>query len=414
MSSTHPTRVHTGGGTTRRTYGTGSLFERADKLGNRSWYGKWQAGDQQVKRKLGPKRTPGSSDGLTKAQAERRLRELMAETAEEVRLAPKRTGRTLADVGEQYLAAKTLKASTAQDYRMHLRAHLIPHFGERRIDTIDAAAIEALIAALQDKGLKAKTVRTYVTTLSTLLNYAVRKRWLARSPMPEVDLPPLADTAATEPLRFLRVFEVHDLAAAAIPGPYEQVDRCLYVTASLTGLRQGELRGLPWECVDLVAQRVRVVHNIVRGRRTTPKSGKMRSVPLAPQVVAELEALREQSRWTRPTDPVFADFATGQPIARTPLMERYRKALTAAGLDEQFRFHDLRHTFGTSLAMAGVDVVTIQEYMGHSDLATTRRYLHYAPAADDAARIGRAFELADPRGTIRGTNLSAHPVPEAA
>lgn len=399
---------------TMRAYGTGSLLERTDKLGNSSWYGKWVVNGHQVKRKLGPKRSPGAADGLTKAQAEKRLRELMAATAEEAKLAPRRTGRSLSDVGEQYLAAKTLKASTAQDYRMHLRAHLIPHFGDRRIESIDASAVEALIANLQAKGLKAKTVRTYVTTLSTLLNYAVRKRWIARSPMPEVDLPPLRNADEEEPLRFLRVFEIHDLAGAAIPGDYETVDRALYVTAALTGLRQGELRGLTWECVDLVAQRVRVVHNIVRGQRTSPKSGKVRSIPLAQQVVAALEALHESSPWTRPTDPVFADFATGQPVARTPLMERYRKALIAAGLDPAFRFHDLRHTFGTSLAMGGIDPVTIQQYMGHADMATTQRYMHYAPAADEAARIARVFDLADPRGTVPGTDLSAEQVPSAA
>ena len=59
---------------------------------------------------------------------------------------------------------------------------------------------------------------------------------------------------------------------------------------------------------------------------------------------------------------------------------------------------------GTSLAMARVDVVTIQAYLGHSNLATTRRYMHYAPAADEAARIGAAFAISDPRGSQIGTS----------
>lgn len=87
------------------------------------------------------------------------------------------------------------------------------------------------------------------------------------------------------------------------------------------------------------------------------------------------------------------------------MMERYRTALKSAGVDPAFRMHDLRHTMGTSLAMAGVDVVTIQAYLGHSDLATTRRYMHYAPAADEAARIGAAFAIgADPRASQIGTS----------
>ena len=59
---------------------------------------------------------------------------------------------------------------------------------------------------------------------------------------------------------------------------------------------------------------------------------------------------------------------------------------------------------GTSLAMAGVEVVTIQAYLGHSDLATTRRYMHYALAADEAARIGAAFAVGDPRTSAIGTS----------
>ncbi len=56
------------------------------------------------------------------------------------------------------------------------------------------------------------------------------------------------------------------------------------------------------------------------------------------------------------------------------------------------RWHDLRHTYGSLLAAAGVDLVTIQAVMGHSALATTGRYLHARPAADQAQVFTRAFE----------------------
>lgn len=280
---------------------------------------------------------------------------------------------------------------------MHVRLHLEPFFGDKPVRDITAADVERLLAHLAVRGLKVKTVRTYVTTLSTLLTYAVRKGWAKASPMPAVDLPPLRDHDAIEPLRFLRVHEVNDLVAAVPDGPYRQLDRALYITAAMTGLRQGELRGLRWEAIDWTAQRVLVARNIVRGKQTSPKSRKSRSVPLAPQVAVELEALRRATQWNGADNPVFADPQTGAPVARTPMMQRYRKALAAAGLDVAFRMHDLRHTMGTSLAMAGVDVVTIQAYLGHSDLATTRRYMHYAPAADEAARIGAAFAIGDPR-----------------
>jgi integrase len=186
----------------------------------------------------------------------------------------------------------------------------------------------------------------------------------------------------------------------------------------MAGLRQGECLGLLWRAVDFGAGRVRLEENVVRTRRTTPKSRQRRSVPLAQRVAEELAALREQSRWVRPTDPVFADPVTGKPLARTPLRERYRDALEAAGIDTSLRFHDLRHTFGTTMARNGVDVVTIQAWMGHSDLKTSERYMHYAPAHGEADRIAAAFAREDPRYTAtqpkasHSTSATARP-PEA-
>ena len=71
-----------------------------------------------------------------------------------------------------------------------------------------------------------------------------------------------------------------------------------------------------------------------------------------------------------------------------------------------------RELAGTALASAGEPVTTIQAYMGHSDLKTTERYMHYAPAVDEAARIGRAFALADPRSTNPSTEVPAHRSPQ--
>ncbi len=58
---------------------------------------------------------------------------------------------------------------------------------------------------------------------------------------------------------------------------------------------------------------------------------------------------------------------------------------------QPLRFHDLRHTFGSLLAVGGVDVVTIQKAMGHSALSTTSRYLHARPASEQAHVFTRAF-----------------------
>jgi integrase len=59
------------------------------------------------------------------------------------------------------------------------------------------------------------------------------------------------------------------------------------------------------------------------------------------------------------------------------------------------RFHDLRHTFGTRMAAAGVPMRTLQEWMGHRDIETTQRYADYAPSQHEAALVAAAFGTSD-------------------
>jgi integrase len=96
----------------RRSYGTGSLYVREDGAGRETWYGKWRTNGRQIKRAVGPVRTPGARDGLTRAQAEKKLRDLMAETPA---ARPTTERLTLAEVAPRYLAyleSKGRKRST--------------------------------------------------------------------------------------------------------------------------------------------------------------------------------------------------------------------------------------------------------------------------------------------------------------
>src|SRR5207248_5168297 len=84
----------------RRPSGTGSLRVRKDRLGGETWYGKWRVAGRQTQRKLGPKRTPGTADGLTKVQAEAELRRIIAETRG---LPDLDTRRTVADAATELI-----------------------------------------------------------------------------------------------------------------------------------------------------------------------------------------------------------------------------------------------------------------------------------------------------------------------
>ena len=117
------------------------------------------------------------------------------------------------------------------------------------------------------------------------------------------------------------------------------------------------------------------------GQLTTPKSGKVRAVPLAPAVASALAPLSQREHWTSDGDLVFAGIV-GSYLDGSALRRRYKVALSVAGL-RALRFHDLRHTFGTRM-IAKADIRRVQEWMGHADVPTTMRYLHYAPREEDA------------------------------
>jgi integrase len=126
------------------------------------------------------------------------------------------------------------------------------------------------------------------------------------------------------------------------------------------------------------------------GHLTTPKSGKVRAVPLAPDVATALAQLGRRVDWIGDDDLVFAGVG-GDHLDGSALRRRYKAALKRAGL-RPLRFHDLRHTFGTRM-IAKADIRRVQEWMGHADIQTTMRYLHFAPRDEDAALVAEAFAL---------------------
>lgn len=89
----------------------------------------------------------------------------------------------------------------------------------------------------------------------------------------------------------------------------------------------------------------------------------------------------------------------GRPLDESARRRRYRRSQAAASI-RPLRFHDLRHTFGSRLAAKGVDVVTIQKAMGHSELATMSRYLHARPASEQAHIFTAAFTADTPTPVV--------------
>jgi site-specific recombinase XerD len=132
-------------------------------------------------RALGPNRAHGERDGLTKRQAEDRLRELIATTQ-----TGSHNGRgavTVKRVHEAYAAerGRRLKSTTLTDYAAIERNHLTPVFGDRPVDSLMAADVDAFVDRLIGRGLAATSIDNYVVYLSSLFNYAVDREWIAKN-----------------------------------------------------------------------------------------------------------------------------------------------------------------------------------------------------------------------------------------
>lgn len=335
----------------RRGYGTGSLLTHTGAGGKETWYGRWYVGKKRVKRRIGPKRKPGGRKGLTRKQAEAELRRLMI--AEQ----PPPVGRTelsLTEAAEhmlRHLEALERKPTTLETYRSLLRTHVAPRLGETPVDQVTPCQIEELDAEMRREGRSPKTRSNALKLLSQIFAFSRRRSWCRENPCELVDRPRVEPSPG---IRFLSQDELEALLAAVdTDEPLGHTDFALFLTAAMTGLRQGELLALRWADVDWEAKRIRVRRNYVRGHWLTPTSRRCScSVPLASRVAVALKKHLERSLHQGDEDLVFGHPDTGEVLVHTSLIGRFKKALRAAGVREA-RFNDLRHTFGTKMAAAG-------------------------------------------------------------
>lgn len=222
--------------------------------------------------------------------------------------------------------------------------------------------------------------------LNGIFKRAMKVYRLPSNPMTLVERPRVRHSSAID---VLSASEVRTLVRKTSTELY----KALILTAAFTGLRMGELLALRWGEVDFAAETIRVVRSFTIGGESSPKSGKPRSVPMVRGVATTLARLSQREHFTGDDDLVFAGVAGGH-VDSKDLRAEYKAALTRAGL-RNLRFHDLRHTFGTRAVEQAESILELKEWMGHANVQTTMRYLHYKSKADAAQRLAMAFEDED-------------------
>ena len=217
-----------------------------------------------------------------------------------------------------------------------------------------------LLAAYKaQRRLKAKpaTVNKELGLIRHAFNIAIREwEWCRDNPMRRVSL----EKVRNERDRWLTPDEDTRLLTHSVPWLQD-----ILVFALNTGMRRGEILGLEWRAVDLNRQVLVVMKS---------KNGEKRTVPLNSCLVG---LLRHKTATSEKDSFVFTT-SCGTRIDARNLTRAFYSALEKAEITN-FRFHDLRHTFATRLAQAGVDLYKVQRLLGHKSPTMTQRYAHHSP-----------------------------------
>lgn len=271
---------------------------------------------------------------------------------------------------EGHSKANREKPSSIRSKQSVYENHLGPRFASRRLNEIGDEDVQQLKAGLRDRTVK--TTNNVLTVLNTLLKAAVEWGVMDRLPC-RIRL--LKTSVPT--VRFYEP-EVYEglVEAAAKEDPRVHLAVLLGGDA---GLRLGEIIALEWPDVDFRRGLLLVRRSEWQGEVTLPKGGRERRVPMTRRLT---EALRVH-RHLRSLRVLVQDDGSG--VNRAWLWYAMKRVQRRAGMAPDGRFHVLRHTFCSRLAMKNVPAMSIKELAGHQNLQTTQRYLHLSAGAMEAA-----------------------------
>ncbi len=306
--------------------------------------------------------------GGTRREANEKCGEIEKQVRQESYMSVKDLPR-FSEVADTWLASKepNIRHTTYDQYKGHVENHLKPYFRKLKINQVNFDAIESFKAKGLSNGVTPPTLRKVLTTLGAILKYAVRMRYIDFNPASEVEKP-RGKSIHNEKDEIL-VFTPEEIRAL-LDAAGSQKDRTLFMTAVLTGMREGELLGLQWGDIDWVNRQVHVRRTYNHGRFYEPKSkAARRKIDLAPELVSTLK----QWKLACPIgelDLVFPTEAGTPEDAANMLKRRFFPALRRAKLPK-IRFHDLRHTYASLLIDQGENPKYIQTQLGHSSIQLT-------------------------------------------
>lgn len=286
----------------------------------------------------------------------------------------------------------SVKASTLYHYKRSCELHIIPALGKTKLSSLNTAMIQKLYNSFSKPphSLSPKTVKDINGVFHQALQQAVDNGYIKTNPACACKIPRVVKKEI-EPIQEEKLAEF----LKAIHGhPHEY----LYIITLFTGLREGEILGLTWDCIDfdkgLMTVRQQLRRQQEKGGKyymSTPKNSKKRVIALPDTVLATLRLQKQKldsmkvtagDLWTNrpiifsdtenkelPFDLVFRN-ETGGLLSYRTVYDCFKRIVAKIGIPNA-RFHDLRHTYAVAAIQSGDDIKTIQENLGHATATFT-------------------------------------------
>ena len=276
-----------------------------------------------------------------------------------------------------------VKPRTVEIYKSDIRLYIKPALGAIRLDALNTHTIQQFYNDLMTerdgkRGLSAKTIKNIHGVLHQALKQAVLNGYIRFNPADACALPRIKKTE-------LKPFDEAQIAAflKAIQGHrFEDI----FVVTLFTGLREGEVLGLTWDCVDFFMSMITInkqmqlhqENGLKAYELVETKNSKPRTIAAAPFVMARLkhrravqaeQKLKAGEAWHNPDNLVFTD-ELGNHLTKPTVYRAFKQAAASIGRPDA-RFHDLRHSYAVAAIRSGDDIKTVQGNLGHATAAFT-------------------------------------------
>lgn len=297
--------------------------------------------------------------------------------------------KTLSELLDKYIAEHSTPNKSDRSIRQDkgFKKDMIEFFGDVPLTQITPGRISAYKAHLRAKGLAPASINSQRGVLCHAFKKAIREwEWVKENPVEKVSREKVRNErdrwlTLEEEKRLLDCCVIYATGKENVQIPHYWLQEIVIFDLN-TGMRMDELLSLEWPHVDLFRRTATVVRS---------KNGEKRTIPLNRNA---FELLKEKAKVRHiKSNYVFAS-EVGTKIIGRNLRRGFYDALDRAKI-EDFRFHDLRHTFATRLAQAGIDLYKIAKLLGHKTITMTQRYSHHYPESlrDGVEVLDRAVTI---------------------